>query len=294
MRGSSMDYEQHIYKDPALPLIFHKNTRFSKLETSGYAWPHWHENLEILMVTEGIVSVLSGDKSIVAEPGEIVIINTNELHDMKSVSDICHYDCLIIDKNLCDEFDLDIEQLFFDVHIKDEIAALKYRNVRSALYGKGVLYKATVKAALLDFLVYVSRGYARMTVDGEQVGDVAKKKIVKKAINYIQMNFADDISTVDIAEQVGVSKYYFCRVFKDITGYSPIVFLNFVRCNNARNLMKNFAMSVSEAAYASGFDNLSYFSRTYKKLMNCLPSEAKDTDTSNASVQKPVRRQKKG
>ncbi|EOU2011906.1 helix-turn-helix domain-containing protein, partial [Clostridium perfringens] len=54
-------------------------------------------------------------------------------------------------------------------------------------------------------------------------------------------------------------------------------YINHIRCINARNLILYNGYTISESAYKSGFNNLSYFSKTYKKYMGLLPSEEKIT-----------------
>ncbi|ELP5185316.1 helix-turn-helix transcriptional regulator, partial [Clostridium perfringens] len=73
------------------------------------------------------------------------------------------------------------------------------------------------------------------------------------------------------------SKYYTCRTFKEVTGKTILDYINHIRCINARNLILYNGYTISESAYKSGFNNLSYFSKTYKKYMGLLPSEEKIT-----------------
>jgi len=70
---------------------------------------------------------------------------------------------------------------------------------------------------------------------------------------------------------VGISKFYLCREFKAYTGSSILQTVNLLRCTQAKLLIEGGA-TVSQAALSCGFDNLSYFSRTFKKLMGALPS----------------------
>ena len=61
-------------------------------------------------------------------------------------------------------------------------------------------------------------------------------------------------------------------VIMEVTGYSPISFLNLLRCTRAQEYLTSGRFNVSETAALCGFENLSYFSRTYKKHMGMLPS----------------------
>ena len=72
-----------------------------------------------------------------------------------------------------------------------------------------------------------------------------------------------------------LSKYYFCRIFKNITGSTVIKYLNMYRCMKARELLSSGKYTVSEAALECGFENMSYFSKTYKAYSGSVPSMAK-------------------
>ena len=74
---------------------------------------------------------------------------------------------------------------------------------------------------------------------------------------------------------MGFSKHYICHSFKEITGYTIIEYLNILRCNNAKNLLLTGQYSISQCAEKSGFHNLSYFTRTYQKYMQELPSDTR-------------------
>jgi AraC-like DNA-binding protein len=52
-------------------------------------------------------------------------------------------------------------------------------------------------------------------------------------------------------------------------------YINILRCEHARKMLQNGNYRVEEVAYLCGFDNMSYFSKTYKKYMGCLPSFSK-------------------
>ena len=72
----------------------------------------------------------------------------------------------------------------------------------------------------------------------------------------------------------GLSKYYFCRVFRAVTGMTSVEYLNIYRCTRAEKLLKTGRFSIAEAAEEAGFSSLPYFYRIYKKVMNTLPSQA--------------------
>ena len=94
---------------------------------------------------------------------------------------------------------------------------------------------------------------------------------ITDAIRYIKQNYNQSITVDEIVNHVGFSRAYFSREFKKHTGVSLITYLNYIRCSQARNMLGK-GTSINETAEACGFQNLSYFSKTYRKLMGVLPS----------------------
>ena len=101
---------------------------------------------------------------------------------------------------------------------------------------------------------------------------------VKQAITYIKYHYFEEISVEDILKHVGFSRAYFSREFKRNTGVSLVTYLNMVRCRQAQILLSQKYYSISQIASMCGFNNASYFTKTYKKIMGRLPSETIEED----------------
>ena len=101
--------------------------------------------------------------------------------------------------------------------------------------------------------------------------DPKKIELVRAATQYIYENYHKDISLEEIAESLNVSKYYLSHIFKEATGKTVLNHLNYVRCTNANTMLSSGKYSVSQSAFASGFSNLSYFSKTYKSVIGNSP-----------------------
>ena len=266
----SFNYEPHIHEDPSFPIIFH----LSSAQRSGSFFIHWHESIEILFIVEGSVVVISDTNQVTAAKGDIAVINSGNIHNIKSIDEISKYYCLIIDKKLCEEFGLYIEELVFQRQISDETARSKFDVIRHEMLSKMVLYKSAVKSAIIDFLIYLYRNYILNEAPWSKHVNI-KINIIKQSIKYHQDNHHKDISPSDIAREIGLSESYFCRAFKEITGYTAMHYLNHIRCTNAKKLLQTGTYTVGEAALSCGYNNFSYFSKTYKKHIGYLPSECR-------------------
>jgi AraC-like DNA-binding protein len=79
-----------------------------------------------------------------------------------------------------------------------------------------------------------------------------------------------------VADLANMSKEAFCRFFKERTGKTLTEFLSQVRIHHACQLLQETDFSVSQIAYQSGFQNLSYFNRTFKKFRGETPKEFRE------------------
>ena len=95
---------------------------------------------------------------------------------------------------------------------------------------------------------------------------------VEKAQDLIQRHYAEPLRLEDVARACGMSKYHFSRVFKLRSGHSFKGYLNQVRIAAAKRTMREKGVNVSEACFAVGFNDLSYFSRVFRASEGVPPS----------------------
>lgn len=94
-------------------------------------------------------------------------------------------------------------------------------------------------------------------------------------VRLLQQSYLENLPITKLAEACGMSVSSFRRQFSLAYGQSPVQYRNHLRIQRARQLLSDGNCTVSEAAYACGFENLGYFSRCYKKLTGENPLETK-------------------
>ena len=266
-------YEAHMHPDPKFPIIFHFDTVYANPDVAFEL--HWHENLELLFGVEGEGTVISNAERLTIRPGELCIINSDHLHSVCS-DEICRYYCLIPDTSLCPGWDAYGEKPVFQSHLRDEKIQHQLKEIIQEMEEQKLHYKSVVKAQVTILLTELLRNH-RINTDELSIGRRDNRiDMVKAAVHFLQKHYAEEISIEDICSHIGFSKYYFCHTFKEITGSTVINYLNFLRCQNARALLSSGKYSISESAALSGFHNMSYFTRMYKKQLGILPSRQKD------------------
>jgi AraC-like DNA-binding protein/ligand-binding sensor protein len=97
--------------------------------------------------------------------------------------------------------------------------------------------------------------------------------VITRAKEYIQQNQAEDLSLGQVAKAVNTSTFYFCKLFKKVTGLNFTDYVSRVRIEKAKNLLLNPNLRVSEIAYEVGFQSLTHFNRVFKKVIGQSPTE---------------------
>lgn len=258
-------YEPHIMENPALPFIFHKSFVLNKLRTGA----NWHSNIEILYCTSGSGTVKYGLSEYTLEAGDLCIVNSNVLHMVKSDGEI-KYRCLIVDRGFCAENGIFTDEICFRELVHDHAAGECFERVAKAYDEDGVCRVARIRREVLGLLIYLRENHVVGDAPKAETGSVTIERI-KQCMTYINRNFTRTLTLDEIAQNAGVSKFHLSREFKQITGQTIFTYINTVRCKEAQRLIGD-GMSVSAAAITCGFENLSYFSRVYKRYTGRLPS----------------------
>lgn len=96
---------------------------------------------------------------------------------------------------------------------------------------------------------------------------------VLQSLSYIQDNYSKKISLASVADHVGLSSGYLCRIFKDETGVSINSYINNLRMTRAGELLADKNSYIKEVAISVGFEDQLYFSRLFKRYYGVTPSE---------------------
>ena len=101
----------------------------------------------------------------------------------------------------------------------------------------------------------------------------AEPPVVARAKQFINEHQTEDLSLGQVAKTVNMSTFYFCKMFKKITGINFTEYLSRVRIEKAKNLLLNPNLSISEIAYEVGFQSLTHFNRVFKRILGQSPTE---------------------
>ncbi len=260
-------YETHQMEHPQLPFIY-----WPKRTLQGRrGLTNWHENIEILRCTAGRGGILCGGQDLPLTQDALFIVNSNTPHCLYGSEVGLEYICLIVDNSFFAANGINARTLFFQPVVRDRVALALFDAITNAyaMFNEQALCAvADIRWSVLGLLRHLCTNWLTRTPQNTDRGQAN----VMAAISYIRSHLDASITLDAIAYHVGLSKYYLSRQFKQYTGQTIIQTLNLMRCTQARQLLQE-GSCVSAAAAACGFENLSYFSRIYKRYMGQLPSQ---------------------
>jgi AraC-like DNA-binding protein len=251
---------------------------------------HWHNELELLILTEGKVSFQVETTQYTLTEGQAVFINSEEIHACSPQNDEpwgfyaivfnpnlllgATYDCIqskyvepLLKKQL-------VTPIFFEGKTPWEKRILSDLNEIIALDDtKPYTYELTVKARLLEIFSELIRNSSPRKAGREFSAHLYQTETLKKVLSYIQSNVSRRITLSELAFQANMSEGHFCRFFKQLVNKTPIDYINFYKVNRAAGLLEDSTIKISDAAMQVGFDNFSYFINIFRHYMNCTPSE---------------------
>ena len=96
---------------------------------------------------------------------------------------------------------------------------------------------------------------------------------VTKVKELVQAHLSEPLTMRTMAQQVSLSPFYFCHLFRKSTGLRFTEYVCRVRVEHAKRLLLRRSMHIVEAAMACGFGDVSYFNRTFKKCVGETPTQ---------------------
>jgi AraC family transcriptional regulator len=103
--------------------------------------------------------------------------------------------------------------------------------------------------------------------------DGLPKYKLQQALNYINAHLSENVSLADVAAELGMSQYYFCRLFKQSMGITPHAYLMQQRVELSKQLLKQKEGTINDVAIACGFANPSHFAKCFRRYTGVSPKQ---------------------
>ena len=279
-----MDYSNYEIYDFDHVSSFNMSTGYAERSYKA----HWHSYGEILLVGPDMPNIYCvGRNTYELEPDDIVLVWPMEMH---SITDADRANSLVVQFSnafINSLFDLRrIMHLYSNLHViraqthpelaqklKEIICKMKdlFFAGRSDREIRCCMLLMEFMLTLLDYRKELA---PELKVE-DQYGysdDVLKR--LMSVTDYIKNNLtADDLSQAAMAEMAGISKDYFSRIFRSVTGVNYSKWLNMVRMEKATELLADRQMTLTEIAMYSGFQSISSFNRVFRAEKGISPGE---------------------
>lgn len=208
------------------------------------------------------------DRTVTAEAGSFIIFAPGEKqHHIYCGSATAefyyvHFEC----ESLPEGITLETSRVYSSEHFK-QFAPI-FEEMIEEILQKRTHYEMLCISRLLYLLSLIQREAAE-TTDSYHRGF----RGIARAIQHMNRYCDRDLALEDYAAMCHMSKYHFLRVFRTVTGTTPLEYRGRVRIDHAKELLKNGDFSVSEIAAALGYSSLAYFSAAFKRSTGLSPTE---------------------
>jgi len=248
----------------------------------------YHEQLEIIYFLEGVTALVVKDKTYMCGVGDIAVINPYELHTLYRSAGNPRYHCVMIDSLIYRaENDITNEKyvepldsrsvVFHNLISDDEIAACLKKIVRE-MEEKQPAYELAVKAQVFSILTALNRRFVCKELSRKEDERMKKQfSVIEKSIDYIRAHIGEDISLAAIADSLSLSEYHFSRTFKKFTGLTVFEYIEKLRMEKAKSLLKGTDDSVSVISDKCGYNDPSYFSKIFKNTVGKTPKQYRES-----------------
>ncbi|MDF2685399.1 MAG: hypothetical protein K0S55_580 [Clostridia bacterium] len=242
--------------------------------------PHWHDQLEIIYLICGTLNFHINGETRFLTAGNLAVINSAQVHFGNTSDKKTEFIDLVIDYDFmrsrtADRCEIQFMLPMFTKHllIKTFIdtepgAAVLMENIFKEYENKKPGWELFVKAYVLSLTGVLIRDYTDYENKPQNVK--ALQEIVE-IVNYIDEHYKEPDLIKILPQIAGFDKSYFIRKFKYALGTTPVLYLNFIRLQKARDMLLLSTLSVSEVAFEVGFENPNYFTRKYKENFGITP-----------------------
>ena len=252
---------------------------------SGASGRAFHEAIEVKYCFEGRMMQMIDNDIIISETGDITITNPYELHTNTETEQYNGWYYLL---NIDPDFFVEADPMGIDLRDLLIAKGLKFNNhirnhkrlqeillqVAKEMEEKREYHRLVVYHLLSEFFILLLRDEVNSEESGARSKEGLKRaRLIAPALSKIFKDYQQHITIDELAALCNISKYHFCRLFKEETGVTAIQYITRYRISLAEALLRDENKSMSEVAYQCGFEDISYFYRCYKKIKGVPPKK---------------------
>ena len=243
---------------------------------------HWHDEFEIIYVRSGFLTVSISGESYIGKTGEAFVVSPGNLHLMGAQTGTVDYYTFLfplkyisfrtddmLDEKLLEP--LNSGHLMIGPRVKDTAKELCEQLIEIYMAKKDeseskITTQIRTKIILLQFILEMwKKGFV---IENDTSG---RNTVEKEMVSYIQQNFTGKISLREFGEQFHLSEKYISRYFKEHFHITLSQYVTYLRLEHAKQLLQDTDIPVTDVAMQSGYQNVSYFIRSFQKAYAVSP-----------------------
>ncbi len=247
----------------------------------------FHEAIEIKCYLSGNSAVMIDGDVFVASQGNLTVVNPFELHANANIGDYSgEYILLMVDLDFLKGQGvggLDLRQAFISRGRRinhfigaDERLLRIMERICEELAEQKEDYRIAVRSLVCELFIILFRDHSdKVALRENFTGDGRGANLIAPALSAIFERHGEQISIDELAAICNVSKYHFCRVFKQEMKMTVVQYITAYRISLADVMLKESEKSIDGIAEECGFSDISYFYRCYKRLRGTSPKKAR-------------------
>lgn len=243
---------------------------------------HWHIECEFIVVHQGGLKLLLDSEVSELKPGLSAFIPGGTIHGCYPEGRHTIYECIVLElEHFLHELPVGNERFKKEldsgfsirrIFSHESTAGRLIEELFSELNRREAGYEFMTTGLLWSFIGTVLREKAYQP--GRQGGyNTERTRSIKQALQKIRDEYTQPITLESLSAEVNMSPKYFCRVFRELTGRTPIEYLNRYRIERAAESVYGTSESITDIALHCGFNDPSYFSRIFRKYKGISPVE---------------------
>lgn len=238
---------------------------------------HFHTYYEVYFLLTGKRVYFIKDSTYSIEAGDVVFIGKQEVHKTLQAAEpeheriVIHFD----DRFVRDVFKQHADLLLSPFRHPSPIIRLPLENreqfqslintILEELRNKHTGYELFLSQAITNLILICSRHVTNSpSPEPAYVSPIHRK--ISEVVRFLNVNYREAIRIHELSERFFISPYYLSRIFKDVTGFTLIDYLNLTRIKEAQRLLRETSLSITAIAAHAGFDNFSHFGKMFKKI----------------------------
>ena len=241
---------------------------------------HWHGEFEIIRIISGTLKIQLNHRSFDATAGDVVFVNPETVHG--ATPENCVYDCIVLSQKLLSTEDSICGGFISELTDKNAVIKDHFKSVDGEIIDaanrlfdimgrEGCYFEAL--GALYTVFGIIMRDKLYESSSAFPNVNIGKNTKLKKVLSYMRENYGSPITLKQISAVADMSPKYFCYFFKEMTQKSPMSYLNNYRIERAAGKLMSTDLTVTDIAYGCGFNDLSYFIKTFKLIKGISPNK---------------------